>query len=251
MEEYGEERPAFGYFWYSMILKSRLKRSVRVAGMVCLVWVITACQHGYYVPRTANVPYLDSTKKSDVHFRPSMAVIELQQNHLFAKRCVFQNNISFRSMDRIGVMGEAAMGYYFEKNYNSLLLLGAGYSYQNYEYLLSDWLSGDGSYITVYLPKQQHYFLQFSKRVEALSKPWFIFTLYERIDFCQLPDARGSQHEDISEYLVQDFGFSVYLREFRFNTQIGLKLPYASTLASGLGGPLLQHQLYCRFSFQF
>ena len=86
--------------------------------ILLLLVSVSACQHGYYVPRTANVPRLDSTKKSDVNFRIGLANFELQQNHLISNKLVFQNNIALRLATKgVNGVGELGLGYYFNKNY--------------------------------------------------------------------------------------------------------------------------------------
>lgn len=212
---------------------SSLNHLVQLVFILFIALFFSSCSRGYYAVRTTNIPQLDSSKKSDVNIKLGFGSFEIQQNHLISNRFVFQNNISIiLSEPGINGVGEVGLGYYLNKDYSNLLLLGLGYSHQDYEYLESHWTGYDASYVKIYAPVQYNTFLQFSKLIRTnMDKNTYDinakFNIYERTDFCIVEDVYKYNEYSNLPYIVQDFGGSLYLRAFRLNIACGIKFAFS------------------------
>ena len=149
--------------------------------------VLSSCRHGYYVPRTANVPMLDSTNTSNFRLGINLSgTAELQHNKLLSDRLFLQNNAAIRTSTWTGNLNgvvELGAGYFLDNGYNRSILIGAGYSYQNYEYLHSEITGFDASYVHIKAEDQPNYFAQYTHNFFP-NNLTHNACAYSRVDFC-------------------------------------------------------------------
>lgn len=212
---------------------------------VTLCICLQSCNEGLYVPSTANVPMVDTVKKSEVMAIVSLWKPELQQNHVIAKKWVLQNNIAVRMLDPLkNFKTELGLGPLGKHPF----VLGLGVSNTDMVVCYGCWT--DGNQIELGSPFMLNAFAQ-KTTLFGYDKYHGMHLTYKGV-LMYSPETRTSYstYEKDLFFIINELNLMWYFRTpLRFQFSIGGKIGLPGTDVLGVHN-LHNERFYARLGFR-